>query len=169
MSQASLCFIIRGERVLLIRKKRGVGAGKINGPGGKVEPGESMLDSAVRETREEIGVTPLELELRGELFFDFVGSRVVHCGVFVARDYEGEPVETDEAIPIWHSTAALPYEEMWEDDRVWFPLLLAGKFFRGGATVDPGDKVRDIHAKEINAAELAVSVGAIVRPERPVA
>jgi 8-oxo-dGTP diphosphatase len=157
MSQASLCFIIQGDRVLLIRKKRGVGAGKINGPGGKVETGETMLDSAVRETREEIGVTPLGLELRGELFFDFVGSRQVHCGVFVARDFEGEPVETDEAIPIWHSTAAMPYHEMWDDDRVWFPLLLAGKYFRGGATVDPGDKVRDIFATELSASDLASS------------
>ncbi len=159
MSQASLCFIIQDDRVLLIRKKRGVGAGKINGPGGKVEPGETMLDSAVRETREEIGVTPRDLELRGELFFDFVGSRVVHCGVFVAREFEGEPVETDEAIPIWHSISAMPFDEMWEDDRVWFPLLLAGKYFRGGATVDPGDRVRDIHAAEISAAELAASCG----------
>ena len=159
MSQASLCFIMQGDRVLLIRKKRGVGAGKINGPGGKVEPGESMLESAVRETREEIGVTPRELELRGELFFDFVGSRVVHCGVFLARDFDGEPIETDEAIPIWHSTAKMPFDEMWEDDRVWFPLLQAGKYFRGGATVDPGDKVRDIYAQEISGAELAVSCG----------
>jgi 8-oxo-dGTP diphosphatase len=157
MPQASLCFIIQDDRVLLIRKKRGVGAGKINGPGGKVEAGETMLDSAVRETREEIGVTPRDLELRGELFFDFVGSHVVHCGVFLARSFDGAPVETDEAIPIWHSTASMPYGEMWEDDRVWFPLLLAGKHFRGGATVDPGDKVRDIHAAEINASDLAVS------------
>ena len=169
MSKASLCFIIQGERVLLIRKKRGVGAGKINGPGGKVEAGESMLDSAVRETREEIGVTPLGLELRGELFFDFVGSRMVHCGVFVARDFEGEPVETDEAIPIWHSTGAIPYDEMWEDDRVWFPLLLAGKCFRGGATVDPGDKVREIFATELSASDLAASCRVAVPSEGGVA
>ncbi len=159
MSQASLCFIIQGDRVLLIRKKRGVGAGKINGPGGKVEAGESMLESAVRETREEIGVTPHNLELRGELFFDFVGSRVVHCGVFLASEFNGEPIETDEAIPIWHATTSMPFDEMWEDDRVWFPLLLAGKYFRGGATVDPGDRVRDIHVAEITAEELVVSCG----------
>jgi 8-oxo-dGTP diphosphatase len=159
MSQASLCFIIQDGRVLLIRKKRGVGAGKINGPGGKVEPGETMLESAVRETREEIGVTPLDLELRGELFFDFVGSHRVHCGVFLARGFAGEPIETDEAIPTWRATTAMPYDEMWEDDRVWFPLLLAGKCFRGGASVDPGDKVRDIHAVEISAADLAASCG----------
>lgn len=163
MSQASLCFILDGDRVLLIRKKRGVGAGKINGPGGKVEAGETMIDSAVRETREEIGVTPLELELRGELFFDFVGSHQVHCGVFIARAFAGDPAETNEAVPMWRAIDAMPYDEMWEDDRTWFPLLLAGKYFRGGATVDPGDKVREIYAEEIDPAALAASCGLPLR------
>jgi hypothetical protein len=47
--------------------------------------------------------------------------------------------------------------------------LLAGKCFRGGATVDPGDKVREIHAKEISAVELVASVGAFAPLDRPVA
>ena len=37
---ATLMFIIQDGRILLIEKKRGLGAGKINGPGGKIEPGE---------------------------------------------------------------------------------------------------------------------------------
>src|SRR5262245_12205628 len=45
---ATLLFVRDAERVLLIRKKRGHGAGKINGPGGRVEAGESPLDAAVR-------------------------------------------------------------------------------------------------------------------------
>jgi 8-oxo-dGTP diphosphatase len=60
--RANLCFILRHGRVLLIRKKRGLGAGKINGPGGKIEAGESALASAIRETQEEVGVTPVGLE-----------------------------------------------------------------------------------------------------------
>lgn len=154
MSEASLCYVVQEGRILLIRKKRGVGAGRINGPGGKVEPGETMRESAVRETREEIGVTPLDLELRGELTFDFVGAKVVRCGVFVAPRFEGEPIETDEAVPVWHSTAALPYDEMWDDDREWLPLLLAGKCFRGSVRIEPGDQVRDIRIAEIGVAEL---------------
>ena len=51
---ATLMFIIQGDSVLLIRKKRGLGAGKINGPGGKVEGDETPLDCAIRETEEEL-------------------------------------------------------------------------------------------------------------------
>src|SRR5256885_7174497 len=83
--RANLCFIVKDERILLIRKKRGLGAGKINGPGGKIEPGESALDSAIRETQEEIGVTPLEIEERGVLHFQFADGHSLHCVVFLAR------------------------------------------------------------------------------------
>ena len=67
--QATLCYLLKDDEVLLIRKKRGIGAGKINGPGGKVDPGETPLEAAVRETREEVGVTPLNLDLAIPLWF----------------------------------------------------------------------------------------------------
>ena len=70
--RASLCFVRREGKILMIRKKRGLGAGKINGPGGRLESGESALDAALRETQEEVGVTPFDLSQRGELHFQFV-------------------------------------------------------------------------------------------------
>ena len=36
---ATLMFVVQDGKILLIRKKRGIGAGKVNGPGGKFEPG----------------------------------------------------------------------------------------------------------------------------------
>ncbi len=111
--RANLCFIAKDDRVLLIRKKRGLGAGKINGPGGKIEPGETALASAIRETQEEIGVTPLEIEERGTLHFQFVDGYSLHCAVFLARNLEGEPIETEEATPYWFDIAERsPLEEM---------------------------------------------------------
>ena len=83
--------------MLLIRKKRGLGAGKINAPGGKLEPGETAHDAAVRETREEVGVTPLRLEDRGVVRFQFTDGYSLHCAVFVAADFTGELIETPEA------------------------------------------------------------------------
>lgn len=47
--RATLLFVIRNGQVLCIRKKRGLGAGKINGPGGRIDPGESAEQAAIRE------------------------------------------------------------------------------------------------------------------------
>ena len=52
---ATLCFVIRDGQILLIHKKRGLGAGKINGPGGRIESGETAEQGAIRETQEEVG------------------------------------------------------------------------------------------------------------------
>ena len=128
---ANLCFIVYAGEVLLIRKKRGLGAGKINGPGGKIDPGETALESTVRETFEELLVTPLAPRQVGELFFEFRDGLRLHCAVFLARDFSGTATETDEAIPLWTSLDAIPYDEMWTDDRYWLPLLLRGELFRG--------------------------------------
>ena len=128
---ATLCFVIRGGEILLIRKKRGLGAGKINGPGGRVEPGESTLDCAIRETREELGVTPTGVRLAGELRFQFSDGYGLHGSVFCASDCEGEAIETDEAIPLWTPVDEIPFHEMWADDELWFPHLFSGRYFAG--------------------------------------
>jgi 8-oxo-dGTP diphosphatase len=67
--RAVLCFVRRDGELLLIRKKRGLGAGKVNGPGGRIEDGESAEQAAVRETFEEVGVRPLRVSEAGELAF----------------------------------------------------------------------------------------------------
>lgn len=127
----TLVFVIRGDEVLLIRKKRGLGAGKVNGPGGRLEPGEGPLACAIREVQEEVCITPSALEPRGELAFQFTDGYSLGVHVFVAHGFEGEPAETEEAVPFWTPLASLPYDEMWADDRLWFPLLITGTPFRG--------------------------------------
>lgn len=129
--RAVLCFVRRGGELLLIRKKRGLGAGKVNGPGGRIESGESAEAAAIRETLEEVGVTPLRVREAGELAFQFTDGYGLHCRVFVAGDCAGEPRETDEAVPFWCAEQRVPFDQMWADDRLWFPLMLAGRRFRG--------------------------------------
>lgn len=129
--RATLCFVIEGGRILLIRKKRGLGAGKINAPGGRLEPGEEPHQCAIRETSEEVGLSPVGVERRGELHFQFADGYSLHCTVFVASGYTGELVETDEALPIWTPLDRIPYEEMWADDIHWLPGLIDGGSFRG--------------------------------------
>ena len=134
--RATLLFVVKDSRILLIRKKRGMGAGKINGPGGRIEPGESPLEAAVRETREELGVEALSPSLRGELRFQFLDGYSLHCSVFLSPDCIGEPIETEEAIPLWTPLDAIPYHEMWADDARWLPGVLEGRTFRGEFVFD---------------------------------
>ena len=134
--RATLLFVIRDGEILLIHKKRGIGAGKINGPGGKIDPGESPAECAVRETQEELHITATDVVEAGRLWFDFLDGTRIHCVVFRADDYEGEPTETDEAIPMWYPVDQIPFEKMWPDDELWFPSLLTRRPFEVKATFD---------------------------------
>ena len=146
--RATLLFVVRAGQVLLIRKKRGLGAGKINGPGGKLDPGETAEQCAVRETLEEVGVRATGVREAGQLWFEFVDGLRIHCTVFRASGCVGTPVETDEARPLWTSVDALPYAEMWADDRHWLPAMLAERPFRLWATFD-GERMLD-HRLEVD-------------------
>jgi len=134
-TEATLCHPIVDGEALLIRKRRGLGAGKLVGPGGKVEAGETVREAARREVREELRVEPFGVEKRGEFDFHFRDEAVdddsmtVH--VFTAEGVEGEPEATEEAVPEWRPTGTLPDDEMWVTDRVWLPHLIAGETFAG--------------------------------------
>lgn len=131
-----LCFIVQGSEVLLILKKRGLGGGKINAPGGKIDPGETPLQAAIRETQEEVGLTPHDPVLHGELYFQFTNGYSLHCLVYRAEGCSGTPTETDEAVPIWTQRDKIPYDKMWADDITWLPLLLKGETFTGHFVFD---------------------------------
>ena len=133
---ATLLFIFRGEEVLLIRKKRGLGAGKINGPGGKIDPGETPEQCAVREVEEELGVRAAEVSEIGLLRFQFADGLGLLCHVFRAEAFAGTAVETDEAIPLWTKLNAIPFDEMWADDRLWFHHLISRRKFVGNFEFD---------------------------------
>ena len=143
--RATLVFVVTDRRVLLIEKKRGLGAGKVNAPGGRIEPGETPAQCAVREAQEELGITPTDVALAGELQFQFVGDNTlaghsIHGYVFTASGYRGHPVETDEAVPLWCDLDAIPYHRMWADDAYWVPLMLSGQRFVGRFVFD-GDEM----------------------------
>lgn len=138
--EAVLCFIVKEGKVLLIHKKTGLGAGKINAPGGRIEAGESAGEAAVRETEEETGLTPLNLEQRVDLSFIFTDGYSLHGRVFFADDCRGEMTETPEADPFWCDLEKIPYEEMWEDDPLWIPRALNGEKLKGVFIFD-GDRM----------------------------
>jgi len=148
--RATLLFVVEPERILLIEKKRGLGAGKVNAPGGRIEPGETPAAAAVRELREELGVGATGVVEHGELSFHFLDGYRLHCHVFRADTCVGEPVETDEAAPLWTPRGAIPFARMWADDALWLPLLIAGERFRGRFVYD-GDRMLDQALERVSA------------------
>jgi len=94
--QATLLFVVEQNKVLLIRKKRGLGA----------------------------GVTQSQKLAR--LKFQFIDGYSIDVHAFVATEYQGTPTETDEAEPLWFAISDIPYHEMWADDRIWLPRVLSG-------------------------------------------
>ena len=134
--KAVLCFVFDGDQVLLIEKKRGLGAGKVNAPGGRIDLGETAQQAAIRETQEEVGITPIAPVAAGELSFQFIDGYSLHCTVFHTSQHTGSMMETNEANPFWCKLSELPYYRMWEDDRHWLPLMLKGEKFNGKFVFD---------------------------------
>jgi len=137
MIEATLCFILDGcppTQVLLGRKKRGFGVGKLNGLGGKVRLDETPIQTIVREVAEESGVavSPDTLRSAGSITFTFPfePSFDHHVHVFVASAWSGEVRESAEMAPAWFPIEEIPYEQMWDDDRYWLPHVLSGKRIR---------------------------------------
>ncbi len=147
MIKGTLCYIIAEGKILLIKKKKGIGEGLFNGPGGKIEESETPDTAAVREFVEETGVMPLNPEHCGTVAFYFGQKQkpdwIVH--VFKATKFKGEPINTEEADPQWFELAAIPYSQMWPDDAIWMPLMLEGKKFMGKFYFDETGKEMNDH------------------------
>jgi 8-oxo-dGTP pyrophosphatase MutT (NUDIX family) len=136
-TEATLCFPVRGDKVLLAEKQKKIGAGYLNGFGGKAEPGDAdIFATNARETEEEIGIRIRKVHKVGEIIFhnpsddDELKRMRVH--VFIATDWSGEPTETDEMKKIaWHDIANLDFDKFLPADRLFLPQILAGHFVRG--------------------------------------
>ncbi|UIP58232.1 8-oxo-dGTP diphosphatase [Agromyces marinus] len=134
LPEVCVCYVLREwegrTEVLLGRKKHGLGKGYFVGLGGKLEPGETAVEAAVREVHEESGlvVASADLDARGRLRYLFpyrtAWSQV--SNVFVVREFAGAPAPSDELDPEWFPLDAVPLAHMWDDAKHWLPGVLAG-------------------------------------------
>jgi len=128
----TLAMLYNDRQILLAMKKRGFGAGRYNGYGGKLHKGESIKEAALRELAEEAEVTSANLVEAGVLNFNFEGkdeSLEVH--LFRDGNFSGEARETEEMKPEWFAHSEIPFDSMWPDDKYWLPIFLEGKNIDG--------------------------------------
>ena len=153
MRQVSLCILLKGNKdnreILLAMKKRGFGEGRWNGCGGKIDTergDKDVLDSATREAEEEIGVKIKNPEKVAVIDFHFPEvpkekdfDQQVH--VFVVKDWEGEPTESEEMAPKWFGVEEIPFDKMWDDDKHWLPHILDNKKLKAKFVFGKEDKI----------------------------
>ncbi|MEK3980601.1 8-oxo-dGTP diphosphatase [Psychrobacillus sp. FSL K6-2836] len=119
MQRIANLLVCKDDKVLLLKKPR---RNWYVAPGGKMEIGESILVSAVREFTEETNSVPIQPHLKGiyTMVIEEDGERIDEWMLFtfVAKDIEGIPYEeTTEGILEWHSVEALHHLPMAEGDR----------------------------------------------------
>ncbi|PIU75127.1 MAG: DNA mismatch repair protein MutT [Candidatus Portnoybacteria bacterium CG06_land_8_20_14_3_00_39_12] len=131
-------------------KKRGFGAGRWNGFGGKVLPLEKVEDAMEREIQEEAGVELKDLRKVGIIDFEFKDNpEILQVHLFRSDDFFGEPIESEEMKPQWFHVDEIPFDDMWPDDRYWIPLFLSGKKFKGKFLFGKSDVISDKELVEV--------------------
>jgi len=131
-------------------KKEGLGIGRYNGFGGKVETGESIEAAAQREVFEEANLTIKNLFKVGVLEFSWNNKNdALEVHIFKSTDFSGKIEESEEMRPEWFSMDKVPYKKMWSSDTYWWPLVLQNKKFVGNFIFDKNDQVINYHLEEL--------------------
>ena len=147
----TLCIVHQHPNVLLGMKKRGFGAGRWNGFGGKVAPEETIEDAAKREMQEEAGIELKKFDKVGVIEFEFQGNpEILEVHIFKSDDFLGEPMESEEMKPLWFHVDEIPFKDMWPDDIHWMPLFLSGKKFKGKFLFGESDTILGKELSEVD-------------------
>ncbi|MBD3107884.1 8-oxo-dGTP diphosphatase [Bacillus sp. AGMB 02131] len=131
----NMCMIYNEETNQVLVQNRLKSWKGIAFPGGKVEDGESLIDSAIREIKEETGLTVSHLEPCGVInwFNNETGERYF---VFNYRTdvYSGELLEhTDEGTVFWVNREDLPKLNLAEGMQERLPMFLDKAYSEGFA------------------------------------
>ncbi len=109
----TLCFLTRGENILMLHRRNPPNRGFWNGIGGRIEPGETPIQGALREIREESGYQLEALRFCGWLTWE--GFEIPKGGLYLfsAEAPAGEAVSNDEGELAWQ-----PREWVFHSDEV---------------------------------------------------
>ena len=135
MKLATLCYVMdkkSNSTLMIYRNKKGndYHKGKWNGLGGKFEPGESPEECALREIKEESGLSVHSVTMKGFITFPlFDGVDDWYVFLFTANDFEGSLIDSAEGKLEWIPNEKLTEINLWDGDKIFIPWLFDDKFF----------------------------------------
>lgn len=129
MRQTTLWIILKDDKILLCMKKRWFWEWLWNWAWWKCEKWETIEQAMIRELQEE---TWLETNLENlenmwvlHFYFDANPDWNQDVNIFKINDFDWAPTETEEMRPKWFNLEDIPYNEMWEDDKIWLPRMIS--------------------------------------------
>ncbi len=135
MKLATLCYLVdekQNATLMLhrVKKDNDYHRGKWNGLGGKFEPGESPEECAIREIKEECGLTIKNLNMKGFITFPlFDGNEDWYVFLFTTTEFEGDLIISNEGDLAWIPNDKLLEINLWPGDKHFIPWLFEEKFF----------------------------------------
>ena len=126
MLNTTLCYIEQDGKYLMlhrVKKKNDINHDKWIGIGGKFEDKESPEDCALREVREETGLTLTSYAYRGLVTFVSDRYETEYMHLFTADGFTGELIDCDEGTLEWVDKALVPTLPTWAGDRIFLDLL----------------------------------------------
>ena len=122
----NMCMLRRADGKVLVQNRVDPDWGGLTVPGGHIEPGESLVDSVVREMREETGLTVLDPRLIGsKSWMKDDGSRYLVL-LYTATQYEGELHSSEEGEIRWMTLEEMRAGQMVDGMELYFRVYLDG-------------------------------------------
>ena len=125
--KAVRCYLIKEDKVVTTKYKEGnKKSGYYEIPGGKIEEGETPEQTAIREMKEETGVTVKNLKYKGNMIIEYP-NRIFDFDVFITNESEGEPQEFEENTSEW-----IEIKELLQKEKILSNTIILDRFFIKG-------------------------------------
>lgn len=132
MKNTTLCYITRGEEVLMlhrVKKENDLNHDKWIGVGGKFLSGETPEQCLLREVQEETGLRLTKYRACGVIRFESDLWESEDMYLYLADGFEGELAECDEGDLQWVSRSFVDSLPTWEGDKLFLQKMWRGDPF----------------------------------------
>jgi len=122
----TLCYLEKDGKYLILhrtKKAHDENGDKWIGVGGKFEYGETPEECAMREVREETGLTMVTPRFRGLVTFISDEWGVEYMYLFTCSEFTGSLITCDEGDLVWLPKGELLAKRLWEGDKLFLKAL----------------------------------------------